>query len=109
VAGTQSTVGVPGGTIGAPLSFAPPRPNPLRGGGTEFQFGLPKSARVSLAVYDATGRRVARLIDGERPAGRETIRWNGRDDAGATVPAGLYFVRFATPGLQQTARLVVLP
>jgi endonuclease/exonuclease/phosphatase family metal-dependent hydrolase len=109
VAGTQSTTGVPGEPAGAPLSFAPPRPNPLRGSGTEFQFGLPKPARVSLAVYDASGRRVASLIEGERAAGVSNIHWNGRSDAGVAVPAGLYFVRFATPGLQRTARLVVLP
>lgn len=109
IAGTQSTVGVPGDGQPVALAFYPPRPNPLRGSGTDFQFGLPNPARVTLAIYDATGRRVASLIDGERPAGTAHVRWNGRNDAGASVPAGLYFVRFATPGLQRTTRLVVLP
>lgn len=108
VAGTQSTVSLPE-QVAAPLSFYPPRPNPLRGRGTDFDFGLPKAARVSIAIYDATGRRVTSLMDGEQRAGITTVHWNGRDDSGAAVPAGLYFMRFSTPGLDRTTRLVVLP
>jgi hypothetical protein len=109
VAGTHSTVGVPGENPPTQLAFYPPRPNPLRGGSTAFGFDLPRPTRVSLAVYDAGGRRIARLIDGERPAGHESVRWNGRDDNGAVAPAGLYFIRFTTPGLQRSARVVILP
>jgi hypothetical protein len=109
VAGTQSTVGVPGEDTPVALAFYPPRPNPLKGSGTELRFALPKAAPVSLSIYDAAGRRVASLIDGEWSAGTSAIRWNGRNDAGSAVPAGLYFARFATTGLQKTTRLVILP
>ncbi|HTR97615.1 MAG TPA: FlgD immunoglobulin-like domain containing protein [Candidatus Acidoferrales bacterium] len=90
------------------LRFLPPRPNPTHGG-TDFAFELPSAARVSLAIYDLNGRRVATLADGDVGQGRHTLRWNAQNDAGGTVSAGLYFARFETPGLRRVARLVLLP
>jgi hypothetical protein len=94
----------------APLSlrFLAPRPNPARGG-TDLAYELPRPARVSLAVYDLGGRRVARLVDGEMGQGHHSLRWNAQNDEGSPVPAGLYFVRFATPGLTRVSRLAILP
>jgi len=89
------------------LRFLPPRPNPVHGS-TQFAFDLPQAASVSLAIYDAGGRRIETLADGPWPAGRHRVDWvvarNGR-----TLPAGLYFASFKTPGLHRVARLVVLP
>jgi len=89
------------------LRFAPPAPNPLHRS-TAFAFDLPQAANVSLAIYDAGGRRIETLADGPWPAGRHRVGWvvarNGR-----TLPAGLYFASFKTPGMQRVARLVVLP
>ena len=99
-----------GGVGDAPsaLRFAPPSPNPLRRN-TMFAYDLPKAARVSLAIYDATGRRVAVLATGERAAGRFQVTWQARAEDGSALPAGLYFARFITPGLSRTARVVLLP
>jgi flagellar hook assembly protein FlgD len=76
---------------------------------TWFGFDLPNAARVSLAIYDLTGRRVATIASGEMSANRYRMRWDTRDERGATVPAGLYFAHFETQGLSRTARLIVLP
>lgn len=90
------------------LRFAPPAPNPLRGV-TRFAFDLPSEAPVSLAVYDASGRRVAELASGRWPAGRHQVDWDVRRMLGGRPAAGLYFARFETPGLSRVARLVLLP
>ena len=90
------------------LRFAPPAPNPLRGV-TRFAFDLPSEAPVSLAVYDASGRRVAELASGRWPAGRHQVDWDVRRMQGGRPAAGLYFARFETPGLSRVARLVLLP
>ena len=92
----------------ATLRFAPPAPTPFRGTAL-FAFDLPEAAPVSLALYDASGRRVADLAQGEYPAGRHQVRWTALDRAGRTLHAGLYFARFRTPGLTRVARLVMLP
>ena len=90
------------------LAFLPARPNPL-GDGTTMRFELPRAQRVSLQLFDLSGRRVAALAEGMREAGRHDVRWNATDDHGVRVGAGLYFARFSTPGLERSQRLIVLP
>jgi len=102
----SGTAGIPGRALA--LRFDPPSPNPAHGGAL-MAFDLPAPAPVSLGVYDLTGRRIARLADGTLGQGHHSLRWNAQDDAGNPVPAGLYFVRFATPGLTRVSRLAILP
>lgn len=90
------------------LRLSPPRPNPAHTG-ADLAFELPREAAVDAGVYDLGGRRVATLAGGVLGAGPHTLRWNARDDAGRRVPAGLYFVRFSTPGLARVFRLALVP
>ena len=90
------------------LRFAPPAPNPVHRS-TRFSFDLPQDAPVSLAIFDASGRRVAQLADGTLPAGRHQLDWRAVRDDGRSLPAGLYFASFKTRGMDRMARLVVLP
>ncbi len=71
------------------LALDLPRPNPSRGAVT-VPFALPAAARVTVEVVDVLGRRVAVLVDGDRPAGlgEATLA------AGALAP-GTYVVRLA--------------
>jgi hypothetical protein len=84
------------------------RPNPSRGG-MDFGFDLARATRVDLGVYDAAGRKVATVYSGNREAGRHTLRWNRQDDAGNTLPAGVYFGRLAAGDGTGLSRIVVLP
>jgi hypothetical protein len=102
--------GVLGADAGGPhvLRFESARPNPLTRG-TAFAFELPRAQPAMLEIYDLGGRRVASLVAGEQAAGRHEIHWRGDDAQGARVPGGLYFARFATPGLSRVERVIVLP
>jgi len=51
------------------------------------------STPVTVDVFDLAGRRVKRLLDDVLPAGAHGARWNGRDDAGARMPSGVYLAR----------------
>jgi len=98
--------GVEGGARA--LRLLPPRPNPARDG-AEIAFELPGEAPVDVGIYDLGGRRVATLASGVLGAGPHTLRWNARNEAGKKVPAGLYFVRFDTPGFTRVQRLAIVP
>jgi hypothetical protein len=66
------------------------RPNPFRGT-TEFAYDLAQAGPVELGVYDVLGRQLRRLVSGWRPAGySQSVLWDGRDDAGRALPAGVY-------------------
>jgi agmatine/peptidylarginine deiminase len=81
------------------LELRPGGPNPFREE-TSFSFSLAYPDRVELVVFDTRGRRVRTLIDGVRPAGDHEIRWDGRDDAGRSLPAGVYRYRLRAAGLE---------
>ena len=75
-------------------------PNPFAG---SARITHPPSA--ALSVIDVSGRRVRRL---DPPIASTTTTWNGRDDAGRDLPAGLYWVTCRTPGASATTRLLKL-
>ena len=62
-------------------------PNPFNPT-TTIPYQIPVASRVTLAVYDVLGRRVATLVDAEQAAGRHQVGW--RADRFAS---GVYFVR----------------
>lgn len=86
-------------------------PNPMRHGAT-IDLSLPGSRRrdtpvpARAHVLDIQGRIVRTLHEGVLPRGVTSVRWDGRNEAGAVVGAGLYFVRFTTPLGARTIRLV---
>lgn len=94
-------------TLGtAPLRLlARPAPSPSWND-TRIGFRLPAAAAISLSVLDASGRHVRALHRGAMSAGEQTFAWDGRDDAGAAVAAGVYFVRLEVQGRSETRPIV---
>jgi hypothetical protein len=71
------------------------QPNPFHGA-TKFRFALTRPGHVCLSVYDVAGKLVTQLMNGRQPAGEQWTTWNGHDDKGVPVPAGVYFYRLTT-------------
>jgi hypothetical protein len=61
----------------------------------------------AIEVYDVSGRRLRRF---SLAAGAEgVLRWDGRDEGGHRLPAGLYFARLTSGSLRAQARVVLIP
>ncbi len=73
-----------------------------------FVIELPEAGRTVLEVFDLAGRRVAEVLDADLPAGAHEIRWDGRDEHGVPVPAGIYFHRLVAGNARATGKLVIL-
>jgi hypothetical protein len=43
-----------------------------------------------------------------KPAGRHSVVWDAKNDAGERVASGVYFVRLECDGARDSRRLVVL-
>ncbi|MGD8395798.1 MAG: S8 family serine peptidase [Candidatus Eiseniibacteriota bacterium] len=72
------------------LSAATPNPfNPY----TVTAFEITDDSQVTLRVYDVAGRLVRTLADGAFEAGVHRIAFDGRNDAGAALSSGTYFLR----------------
>jgi flagellar hook assembly protein FlgD len=66
----------------------------------KLSFVLQRAQPISVAMVDDDDEPVRTLLDGAlRASGRETLAWDGTDDAGRIVPDGDYRVRvdLATP------------
>lgn len=77
-------------------------PNPFSSW-TEMQLELPRSSRVTLKVYDAVGREVRTLIDGEREAGTISVQMNATD-----LESGRYTARLIADGVSRTITMIVV-
>lgn len=84
-----------------------PRPNPFRDR-TEIRYYVPSAGRVGVSVHDVAGRRIRTLDERVEQAGPRSIWWDRRDDAGAKVAAGVYFVRLARGRELRTGKVVAL-
>jgi glucose/arabinose dehydrogenase len=105
---TTSDTGVPPPSGPTGVQFAPPRPSPAAGRVT-LHYTLDTVARVSLAVFDATGRRT-RLLEPaqQKTADRYDVTWDGNDDDGRAVRPGLYLARLEVAGRAYVQRLPFL-
>jgi flagellar hook assembly protein FlgD len=83
-------------------------PNPVRSEASVV-FSLSHEGAVDLSVYDVRGARVRTLRNGAFPAGRYTVSWDGRDDAGRRLGGGMYFVRLSAAGYARTMKTAIMP
>ena len=82
-------------------------PNPSRPP-ISLALDLPHAGPVKLWVADATGRLVQTLAEGQRPAGRHPLRWDGRDGRGIAVASGIYFTILEQAGEVRKEKLVLV-
>lgn len=83
-------------------------PNPFNPR-TSIRFELGRPASIDLVVYSAAGRVIRTITTGESlGAGSHELSWDGRDDAGGIVSAGVYFARLRADDATQTIRLGLL-
>ncbi len=99
----------------APGVYSPEIPAEFRFGGTypnpfsaeaAISFSLPSAGRVNVIIYDMSGRAVRTLSDTEMQAAEHTLMWDGLDEAGNTVGAGVYFCRLQACGETVTQKML---
>ena len=76
------------------FALLPPRPNPFTGT-TEISFLLPRAGEARVDVYNLIGTRVKSLTSGTFQAGRSSLTWDGRNEAGNQAASGVYIVRLS--------------
>jgi len=87
------------------LSVAYPNPfNPT----TTLRYDLTEEGEVRLTIYNLSGQTVRRLASGRQVAGRHSVVWDGRDDAGRAVATGVYLARLEAGAFRQTQKMLLL-
>jgi len=85
-----------------PKSFAIREASSPITGYTIIYYQLPHNSRVSLKIYNAAGRLVKDLVEGEKKAGYYSIRWDARG-----IKSGIYFIEFKADNYKDTRKIVV--
>jgi uncharacterized repeat protein (TIGR03806 family) len=93
------------------FALAPAYPNPFvrtsRAAAT-INYQLATSVRVELAVFDVLGRKIKTLVDETRHAGAHLAYWDGADDDGKLVSAGVYFYRMRAGRFAFTRKILLV-
>ena len=85
----------------------PAFPNPFNSE-TRLTYRLARSGHIDLMVYNSLGQPVRDLATGVQHAGRYQLSWDGRDNQGIPLAAGIYLIRLVHPDGVFTRRLLYL-
>jgi subtilisin family serine protease len=103
VRGMHETQATPVGATVPKFTMSAPYPSPVTGTAT-IDFTMGQAGRVSIAVYDVAGRRVASLLDTTtQAAGKSSVLFNAH-----TLPSGVYFVKMQTASQTLTKKITVV-
>ncbi|MBN2102871.1 aryl-sulfate sulfotransferase [bacterium] len=76
-------------------------PNPFNPA-TKIAYNLPKSANVSLKIYNLSGQEVETLVNTFQPAGEYKIMWQPR-----SLASGIYFYKLQAGAFSETKKLIL--
>lgn len=105
--GVDDTTTTPPPTPAPLVTFARPYPQPAPGS-VNLSFRLENGAQTRIRIYDLRGALVRTLVNANRPAGTTVESWDGRDDDGERVTAGLYVARLEAAGQTVQHRIMLL-
>lgn len=88
-------------------------PNPFSSS-TTISYDMPETQKVMIRIFDVRGRLIRTLTNEEQNAGFKSVVWDGKNDDGKTVSAGIYFYQMYAPssldfnGLTSTKKMIKL-
>ena len=75
---------------------------------TTIKYSIPKQSKVILEVFDVQGRNQSEIINSVNQPGNYQILWNGKNDNGMKLPAGVYFIALHVDNAQITKQVLLL-
>ncbi|MCH7733494.1 MAG: T9SS type A sorting domain-containing protein [Candidatus Marinimicrobia bacterium] len=82
-------------------------PNPFNPT-TTLRYDLPEQAHVTLTIYDILGRQITTLVQGIQEPGFKSVVWDGKNDVGEPVSAGVYLYQIRAGEYVQTRKMILL-
>lgn len=77
-------------------------------GSVDIHYQVPEAGKVSITVFDVTGRQVKALYSGQQTSGSHQLTWDGVDDAGRNVSSGVYIVRMKAGDFQAREKVTII-
>jgi flagellar hook assembly protein FlgD len=71
-------------------------PNPFTSS-TTIEYDVPETQQIVLRIFNIRGQLVKTLVEEEQSAGYKSVTWDGTNNNGDSVSAGIYFCQMYTP------------
>ena len=75
---------------------------------TNIMYYLPERDAAIVKIFDALGREIRVLDNGNKESGYHTVRWDGKDGYGKHVSAGIYLYQLQAGRYIQTNKMVLI-
>ena len=85
----------------------PAYPNPFNPV-TTMNYKIPEDGLVQLTIYDMKGRVIRNLVNSKQNSGFKSVRWNGLNNSGLSVSAGIYMYQLSINNYNYTRKIVLL-
>ena len=82
-------------------------PNPFNPS-TMIDIETVEASDLTVSVFDAKGRMVNNLVNSYLEAGRYSVKWNGMDASGMSMPTGVYFIRVQSGVNMHTQKMILI-
>lgn len=82
-------------------------PNPFNPS-TMIQYTLPEESNVTISIYNLLGKGITELTSKTQTIGSHSIQWDGTDQQGNQVPAGIYLYQLQAGDFSQTKKMVLM-
>ncbi|MBN2380629.1 aryl-sulfate sulfotransferase [candidate division WOR-3 bacterium] len=81
--------------------------SPVFANSTILSYHVSDPGHVSVKLYNAAGQEVRTLVDETEASGSHTLTWDGRDEDGHRLSAGVYFIKLKTGKLSLKEKIVL--
>lgn len=94
--------------IESPKDFALEQnyPNPFNPE-TFIEFRITDPTRVTLKIYNLSGKEVTTILDEPLPAGLHQVKWNGRNNRDKLVSSGIYIYEVKAGGIRHSRKMLL--
>ncbi len=82
-------------------------PNPMANQ-TEIRFSLEKSEKVLFEIFDVSGNKIRTLENNNLPPGNHSLFWDGANNKGVKMPAGIYYYTGFAGNFPFRGKLVIM-
>ncbi|MFT5086992.1 MAG: putative CXXCH cytochrome family protein [Planctomycetota bacterium] len=100
---TEAVAALPSG-----FELAQNSPNPFNPN-TQISYAVAGPADVRLTIYNSIGQKVRLLVEAHHAAGQYRVNWDGRDNSGRQLTAGIYLYVMEAGSFREAHKMVLLP
>ena len=75
---------------------------------TVIRYAVPAEAQTTLGIYNLSGQLIRTLVDENTSEGSHSVIWDGSDDRGDPVAAGIYYYQLESGEFSNVRKMLLI-